>query len=104
MIFIRNVIKKIHPAWWAVLSITLIGAYPRLYYAGSADFPLNDGGMFLTMIHDLEKSHYAIPMSASYNSAQIPFAYPPWLFFWFPSFPAFSTSPFRIFSGCCRPS
>jgi hypothetical protein len=76
-----NFLVKIDPVCWAVLFITCIGAYPRLFYAGSTDFPLNDGGLFLTMIQDLEKTGYAIPVYASYNSSALPFAYPPLGFF-----------------------
>jgi hypothetical protein len=78
---LRNFLANIDPACWAVLLITCIGAYPRLYFAWSADFPLNDGGLFLTMIRDLEKAGYAIPAYASYNSASLPFVYPPLGFF-----------------------
>jgi hypothetical protein len=43
----------------------------------SSDFPLNDGGMFFAMARDLQASHYALPSVTTYNSSQIPFAYPP---------------------------
>lgn len=65
------------PAIWIVTFITVLGAYPRLFFAATADFPLNDGGLFLTMIRDLEEAGYAIPAYASYNAAHLPFAYPP---------------------------
>jgi hypothetical protein len=46
-----------------------------------ADFPVNDGGMFLDMIRDLRASGYALPQVTSYNRSDIPFAYPPFGFY-----------------------
>ena len=43
----------------------------------ASDFPLNDGGMFFAMVRDLQASHYALPSVTTYNSSDIPFAYPP---------------------------
>ena len=43
----------------------------------SSDFPLNDGGMFVAMVRDLQASHYALPATTTYNASGIPFAYPP---------------------------
>jgi hypothetical protein len=43
----------------------------------SAGFPLNDGGLFYAMMKDLQHAGYALPRFTSYNSAEIPFAYPP---------------------------
>jgi hypothetical protein len=42
-----------------------------------AGFPLNDGGMFLSMIRDLSDSNYLLPLTTSYNLLDIPYAYPP---------------------------
>lgn len=63
----------------ALLIITALffGAVLRLYPAVSHGFPLNDGGMFYTMIHDLKAGGYALPQLTTYNHAEIPFAYPP---------------------------
>lgn len=46
-----------------------------------AGFPLNDGGMFLNMIRDLHESRYILPEFTSYNRLSIPFAYPPFGFY-----------------------
>ena len=54
-----------------------IAIFIRLLLVLSANFPLNDGGMFYAMIRDLQSSHYALPHFTSYNGHQIPFAYPP---------------------------
>ena len=57
--------------------ILTAGSVLRFVPGFQTDFPLNDGGMFLSMIHDLQTSHYALPIDTSYNLSQIPFAYPP---------------------------
>lgn len=65
--------------WSALILFTalLFGAVVRFTPAISNGFPLNDGGMFYTMIRDLQASHYILPWFTSYNFADIPFAYPP---------------------------
>jgi hypothetical protein len=55
----------------------IFGAWFRLMPAWMAGFPINDGGMFYTMILDLQANHYAPPLFTSYNHLSIPFAYPP---------------------------
>jgi hypothetical protein len=65
--------------WSALLLFTalLFGAVIRFMPAASNGFPLNDGGMFYTMIRDLQANHYILPQFTTYNFADIPFAYPP---------------------------
>jgi hypothetical protein len=65
---------------WSVLLLftaLLFGAVVRFVPAFSNGFPLNDGGMFYTMIRDLQANHYILPQFTTYNFADIPFAYPP---------------------------
>ncbi len=64
-----------------VFILTLLGVFLRLLYLQKGDFVLNDGGMFYTMIQDLQKNHYILPLYTSYNHSQIPFAYPPLSFY-----------------------
>ena len=59
----------------------MFGAWLRLMPAATAGFPLNDGGMFYSMIRDLRQNGYAIPFSTTYNNLNIPFAYPPLAFY-----------------------
>ena len=59
----------------------LFGAIVRLYPVITNGFPLNDGGMFYTMVQDLKANGYALPHFTSYNHADIPFAYPPFGFY-----------------------
>ncbi len=65
--------------WPALLLFTalLFGAVVRFWPVITNGFPLNDGGMFYTMIRDLKANHYILPQFTSYNFADIPFAYPP---------------------------
>ena len=64
-----------------VFFITFIALILRLMPALTADFPLNDGGLFHSMIRDLQAHHFALPVLTSYNHAGLPFAYPPLAFY-----------------------
>jgi len=57
------------------------GLYVRLFPLFKSDFPLVDGGMFYTMINDLQASRFALPVYTTYNQSGIPFAYPPLAFY-----------------------
>lgn len=65
--------------WGVLLLFTalLFGAVVRFVPAASSGFPLNDGGLFYTMIRDLKASHFVMPQFTTYNFVDIPFAYPP---------------------------
>ena len=76
--------------WSTLLLFTalLFGAVVRFWPAITNGFPLNDGGMFYTMIRDLKANHFILPQFTSYNHADIPFAYPPLGFYVAASFSA----------------
>jgi hypothetical protein len=59
------------------IAATLVGLIVRLTLPLTASFPLNDGGLFYTMIRDIQQNNYKLPVFTSYNHASIPFAYPP---------------------------
>lgn len=59
----------------------IFGIWLRINPVLLARFPMNDGGMFYTMIDDLRKNAYSLPLYTSYNNQQIPFAYPPLAFY-----------------------
>ncbi len=59
----------------------IIALASRLFIVLSADFPLNDGGMFYTMAQEIKDSNFFLPLYTSYNHSQIPFAYPPLTFY-----------------------
>ena len=65
----------------ALLAALLIGALVRGSHVWGADFPLNDGGLFYVMVHDIQHAHYHLPAFTSYNSAHIPFGYSPLTFY-----------------------
>lgn len=64
-----------------LLFVTIAGLCLRLFYITRSDFVLNDGGMFYTMILDLQKNGFSLPLFISYNQSQIPFLYPPLSFY-----------------------
>ncbi|NMB55681.1 MAG: hypothetical protein GYA15_13380 [Leptolinea sp.] len=77
-------INKDNPAFsnfLFILAFTLLGVFLRLLFLQKSDFVINDGGMFYTMILDLQKNNFALPLFTSYNNSQIPFAYPPLSFY-----------------------
>ncbi len=65
--------------WPALFLFTalLFGAIVRFWPAFTNGFPLNDGGMFHTMIIDLKENQYLLPYFTTYNAVDIPYAYPP---------------------------
>lgn len=73
----------LHPlaarAAWALSlpAIIAIAAAVRLSHTLREPFPLNDGGLFLTMVRDIQAAGYALPEYTRYNGGDIPFAYPP---------------------------
>lgn len=76
--------KTLPPTEWIILILGaafLFGIIPRFLPGLQAGFPLNDGGMFLSMIRDLRISHNFIPSVTSYNNLDIPYAYPPFGFY-----------------------
>ena len=64
-----------------VIFFTLIGLAIRLAPALQTGFPLNDGGLFYDMILDLQAANFSLPAFATYNNADLPFAYPPLAFY-----------------------
>lgn len=59
----------------------VFGVTVRVFPILRADFPLVDGGMFYTMIRDLQAANFSLPLFTTYNQAKIPFAYPPLAFY-----------------------
>jgi hypothetical protein len=61
----------------ALVLAVLLGIAVRAYHVLSQSFPLNDGGLFYSMVRDLQAAHYHLPAFTSYNDAGIPFGYSP---------------------------
>ncbi len=55
----------------------LIGLVLRLAPILISDFPLRDGGLFVTMARDLRDAGLSAPLFSSFNTGEVPFAYPP---------------------------
>lgn len=56
--------------------IFFIGVLIRIGLVSFSDFPLNDGGLFYSMVNDLVANHFNLPIFTSYNQNNIPYAYP----------------------------
>lgn len=68
--------------YFILLLILTLGTYVRLLGISLHNFPLNDGGMFYSMINDIKINNYSLPIYTSYNHYfNIPFSYPPLSFY-----------------------
>lgn len=73
-----------HPAvrhLFIMAFVTLLGGMLRWKALAGSDFPVNDGGMFYTMVQDLIANQFHLPLMTTYNQAGIPFTYPPLSFY-----------------------
>ena len=59
------------------LASVVLGAGLYVYPAALAGFPVNDGGLFYTMVRAIQENAFRIPEYVQYNGMNIPFAYPP---------------------------
>lgn len=64
-----------------LITAILVGSFARIIHPLGGAYPLNDGGLFYTMVQDLSNSPGILPYFTSYNHSQIPYAYPPLAFF-----------------------
>lgn len=64
----------------AVICLTLLGLALRLAAPLMSSFPFNDGGLFYSMIVDLQSNDLLLH-TTSYNTADIPLTYPPLAFY-----------------------
>jgi len=78
---LREKLGKVRPSIVFLVFAILIGGYLRLSKPLSADFPLNDGGLFYQMTRELVENHFRIPSYTGYNNLGIPYAYPPLAFY-----------------------
>jgi 4-amino-4-deoxy-L-arabinose transferase-like glycosyltransferase len=62
----------------ALLGIALLtGLGLRLAPILAADFPLRDGGLFVSMARDIRHAGFGLPEFSTFNAGNVPFAYPP---------------------------
>ncbi len=64
-----------------VVAVIVLGGILRVLPALGAGFPLNDGGLFLTMGGELREAGFSLPFTTAYNGLNAPFAYPPLAFY-----------------------
>jgi len=64
-----------------LLTAFIFGIWFRFMPVWIAGFPLNDGGMFYSMMNDLQANRFIPPAYTTYNHLNIPFAYPPLAFY-----------------------
>ncbi len=57
--------------------VIFMGMFVRAWLIMRSNFPLNDGGLFYTMINNLIENKFILPLYTTYNQNHIPFAYPP---------------------------
>jgi hypothetical protein len=67
----------LQPHQTLLVGAILIGLLVRIIPVASSAFPLHDGGLLYAMIGDLRSNSFLLPAFTSYNSGDIPFAYPP---------------------------
>lgn len=67
--------------YYLLTIIILVAGILRLRPLLLSPFPLNDGGLFFQMVVDLQANGYHLPQFTTYNSLQIPYAYPPLTFY-----------------------
>lgn len=65
----------------ALASAIVAGVAVRTVPVIVSDFPVNDGGMFYTIVQDIERAHFGFPERLSYNGLGLPFAYAPLSFY-----------------------
>ena len=63
-------------AVWLV-GVALAGLVVRAIPVALADFPVNDGGLFVAMTRAIEAAGWRLPITISWNGSELPFAYPP---------------------------
>ncbi len=57
--------------------VALAGLVVRAIPVALADFPVNDGGLFVAMTRAIEDAGWGLPLTISWNGSELPFAYPP---------------------------
>jgi hypothetical protein len=58
-----------------------IGIVFKLSFILTTKYPLNDGGLFYSIIRELQNNHFSLPFYTHYNQDLIPFVYPPFSFY-----------------------
>lgn len=79
-----------------LVTALLFGLIIRMAAPINAGGPVNDGGMFLQMILDLQNNGFQLPDVTTYNNADIPFVYPPLGFYLAGGIQSMTQIPFQV--------
>ena len=66
--------------WPAIALAIVVGTIARAAPVFAAGFPINDGGMFASMVDSIGAGGQVLPDAVTYNGLNAPFAYPPLAF------------------------
>jgi hypothetical protein len=67
--------------WLVLAAVTVAGLVVRTIPVAAADFPVNDGGLFVAMTRAIGDAGWALPEAVAWNGADLPFVYPPIAFY-----------------------
>ncbi|MEK6191324.1 MAG: glycosyltransferase family 39 protein [Chloroflexota bacterium] len=73
--------KPARMPWLLIGLVTVAGLVVRAIPVLLADFPVNDGGLFLAMTHAIQDAGWALPATVTWNGTDLPFVYPPLAFY-----------------------
>ena len=63
--------------WLLLALVTLAGLVVRVIPVALADFPVNDGGLFVAMTRGIRDAGWGLPDTVVWNGIDLPFSYPP---------------------------
>jgi hypothetical protein len=64
-----------------LVAVTLAGLAVRAIPVVVADFPVNDGGLFVAMTRAIQDAAWSLPQTLAWNGTDLPFTYPPLAFY-----------------------
>lgn len=73
----RSESKDSEAGYLLAMVALIVGGGIRFYTVYRSGFPINDGGLFFSMVAALQDHAYVLPKYVSFNGSLVPFAYPP---------------------------
>ena len=64
-------------SWFLLIAVSVAGLMVRAIPVVVADFPVNDGGLFVAMTRAIMDAGWALPATVAWNGTDLPFIYPP---------------------------
>lgn len=68
-------------SWLLIGLVTILALVLRTIPVALANFPVNDGGLFMAMTQAIQDAGWALPTTVAWNGNELPFAYPPLAFY-----------------------